>query len=49
MSHADIEQVIVRAIKNMVLTGREVLSVDLEIESLRREDQRRMDVDSSPT
>jgi len=33
--------VIVRAIKNMVLTGREVLSMDLVIESLRREDQQR--------
>lgn len=32
---------IVRAIKNMVLTGREVLSMDLVIESLRREDQQR--------
>ncbi len=42
MSHADIERVIVRAIKNMVLTGREVLSMDLVIESLRREDQRRL-------
>jgi SpoVK/Ycf46/Vps4 family AAA+-type ATPase len=43
LSHADVERVVVRAIKSMVLAGREILAVDLFETALRKE-QRRQDV-----
>lgn len=39
-SHADIERILIRAVKAMVLKGREYLTVDMVLESKRREDFR---------
>jgi len=39
-SHADIERILIRAIKSMVLKGREYLTVDMVLESKRREESR---------
>ena len=44
MSHADVERVIVRAIKGMVLNGREFLTRDQLEEALSREGRRRSDL-----
>ena len=41
MSHSDIERVLVRAIKDMILKGREFLSKDLVTRALEREVDRR--------
>ena len=41
MSHADIERVLIRAIKSMVLSGREFLSWSLVRSALAREEKRR--------
>jgi SpoVK/Ycf46/Vps4 family AAA+-type ATPase len=40
MSHADIERVVIRAIKTMVLSGREFLTVGVMDDARRREDAR---------
>ncbi len=39
-THADVERVVIRAIKTMVLAGREILSADLFEDARRREEQR---------
>jgi SpoVK/Ycf46/Vps4 family AAA+-type ATPase len=40
MSHADVERVVIRATKNMVLAGRELLTKELFDEARRREEKR---------
>lgn len=45
MSHSDIERVLVRAIKDMILKGREFLSKDLVTRALEREVDRRRQED----
>ncbi|OJH35115.1 AAA family ATPase [Cystobacter ferrugineus] len=40
LSHADIERVVIRAIKLMVLKGREIVTPDLVEEALQREEKR---------
>lgn len=39
-SHADVERVLIRSIKSMILKGREFLTVDLVEEACRREERR---------
>ena len=39
-SHADIERILIRATKTMVLKGRKYLTVDLIEEAFRREEKR---------
>lgn len=39
-SHADIERILIRAIKSMVLKGREYLTTDMVLEAKRREESR---------
>lgn len=45
LSHADIERVLIRAIKTMVLAGREFLSLDFIDEALTNENERRLVVE----
>lgn len=45
MAHADIERVLIRAIKQMILSGREFLSIDHVAPALKREQERRSIVD----